>query len=67
VANDAVRHHIRKGQLHHLHSEMTLGRKLGMITLEDSLSQLVRRSLISENEAQIHASNLDELTSFLKE
>ncbi len=67
VANDAVRHHIRKGALHHLRTEMTLGRKLGMVTLEDSLSQLVRRSLISEDEAQIHASHLDELSSFLKE
>ena len=67
VANDAVRHHIRKGQLHHLHSEMTLGKKMGMVTLEDSLSQLVRRNLITENEAQIHASHLDELSSFLKE
>lgn len=67
VANDAVRHHIRKGQLHHLHSEMTLGKKMGMVTLEDSLSQLVRRGLITEDEAQIHASHLDELSSFLKE
>ncbi|MCI0443251.1 PilT/PilU family type 4a pilus ATPase [bacterium] len=66
VANDAVRHHIRKGALHHLHTEMTLGRKLGMRTLEDSLSQLVRGNLITEDEAQIHASHLDELTSFLK-
>lgn len=67
VANDAVRHHIRKGQLHHLHSEMTLGKKMGMTTLEDSLSKLVRKNLISEEEAQLHASHLDELTSFLKE
>lgn len=66
VANDAVRHHIRKGALHHLHTEMTLGRKMGMITLEDSLSQLVRGNLITEDEAQIHATHLDELASFLK-
>lgn len=67
VANDAVRNHIRKGALHHLHTEMTLGRKLGMITLEDSLAQLVRGNFITEDEAQIHASHLDELSSFLKE
>ena len=52
VANDAVRHHIRKGALHHLHTEMTLGRKLGMRTLEDSLSQLVRQNLISADEVK---------------
>jgi twitching motility protein PilT len=66
VANDAVRHHIRKGQLHHLHSEMTLGKKMGMTTLEDSLAQLVKRSLISEEEAQLHASHLEEFNSYLK-
>jgi twitching motility protein PilT len=66
VANDAVRHHIRKGQLHHLHSEMTLGKKMGMTTLEESLAQLVRRNLISEEEAQLHASHLEEFTSYLK-
>jgi len=46
---------------------MTLGRKLGMTTLEDSLSKLVRRDLISEQEAQLRASHPDELSSFLKE
>jgi twitching motility protein PilT len=65
VANDAVRNHLRKGTLHQLHSEMTLGRKLGMVTLEDSLAQLVRKDLISEEEARNHAMYPDELTSFL--
>jgi twitching motility protein PilT len=67
IATDAVRNHIRKGNLHHLRSEITLGRKLGMMTLEDSLAQLVRKDLISETEARIHALHLEELESFLKE
>ena len=67
IANDAVRNHIRKGALHHLHSEMTLGRKLGMITLEDSLAKLVRSGIVTEAEARAHAIHTDELTSFLKE
>jgi twitching motility protein PilT len=67
IANDAVRHHIRKGSLHQLHTEMTLGKKLGMTTLENSLAQLVRADLISEAEAKIHSLHLEELNAFLKE
>ena len=67
IGNDAVRHHIRKGTLHQLHSEMTLGRKMGMLTLEDSLSQLVRTGAISEEEAKIRAIHVDELHSYLRD
>ena len=67
IGNDAVRHHIRKGTLHQLHSEMTLGRKIGMLTLEDSLAQLVRAGFITESEAQNRAVHVDELTSYLKD
>lgn len=66
IANDAVRNHLRKGALHHLHSEMTLGKKIGMVTLEDSLAQLVLTDQITEAEARIHAAHPDELSSFLK-
>jgi twitching motility protein PilT len=67
IGNDAVRHHIRKGTLHQLHSEMTLGRKMGMLTLEDSLAQLVRAGFITESEAKNRAVHVDELTSYLKD
>ncbi len=67
IANDAVRNHLRKGTLHQLHSEMTLGRRIGMMTLEDSLARLVRADLISEADAKIHALHPDELASFLNE
>ena len=67
IGNDAVRHHIRKGTLHQLHTEMTLGRKIGMLTLEDSLAQLVRAGFITETEAKNRAVHVDELTSYLKD
>ncbi len=67
IANDAVRHHIRKGNLHQLHTEMTIGKRIGMTTLENSLAQLVRSDLITEAEARTHSLHLDEFTSFLKE
>lgn len=44
---------------------MTLGRKLGMMTLEDSLAQLDRNDHITESEARNHAMHPDELASFL--
>lgn len=66
IANDPVRNHIRKAALHHLHSEMTLGRKLGMMTLEDSLAQLVRADLITQELAELHATFPDELATYLK-
>ncbi len=67
IGNDAVRHHIRKGTLHQLHTEMTLGRKMGMLTLEDSLAQLVRAGSISEAEARDRAVHVEELISYLKD
>jgi twitching motility protein PilT len=67
IANDAVRHHIRKGSLHQLHTEMTLGKKIGMTTLENSLAQLVRSDLITEAEARTRSVHLEELSAFLKE
>ncbi|HSE42001.1 MAG TPA: PilT/PilU family type 4a pilus ATPase [Acidobacteriota bacterium] len=67
IANDAVRHHLRKGTLHHLHTEMTLGKKIGMTTLENSLAELVKSDLISEAEAKIHSLHLEELSALLKE
>jgi twitching motility protein PilT len=66
IANDPVRNHIRTGMLHHLHTEMTLGRRIGMMTLEDSLASLVKGGFISENEARNRATFPDELNSYLK-
>jgi twitching motility protein PilT len=61
LATDAIRAHIRKGQLHHLHNEMTLGRRLGMVTMEESLSTLVREGIVAETEARLRASHPDDL------
>lgn len=65
LATPAVRNHIRKEQLHNLYNEMVLGRRHGMITLEDSLARLVRSGLVDADEARIRASHPDELASIL--
>jgi twitching motility protein PilT len=61
LATDAVRAHIRRGQLHHLHNEITLGRRLGMVTMEESLAALVRDGAVSESEARLRASHPEDL------
>ena len=61
LATDAIRAHIRKGQLHHLHNEMTLGRRLGMVTMEESLGALVRDGTLAEAEARLRASHPEDL------
>jgi twitching motility protein PilT len=61
LATDAIRAHIRRGSFHQLHSELTLGRRLGMMTMEDSLAALVRNGSISEAEARLRASHPEDL------
>jgi twitching motility protein PilT len=61
LATDAIRAHIRRGSFHQLHSELTLGRRLGMMTMEDSLAALVRAGSISEAEARLRSSHPEDL------
>ena len=60
-----ARQHIRKNALQHLHQEMSLTRRQGSITMEDSLARLVRAGLISRAEAAVRAGHPDELESIL--
>jgi twitching motility protein PilT len=61
-----ARQHIRKNALQHLHQEMSLTRKQGSVTLEDSLGRLVRAGLITIADAKARAGHPDELESILK-
>ena len=64
--NQAVRNHIRNEKLQQLATEITLGRRQGMIALEESLAQLVREGLITADDARIRSSRPDELESLLR-
>lgn len=66
LANPAIRNHIRRDALQHLHSEITLGKRNGMVTFEDSLAALSAKGLISADEARLRASNPDEIDSLLR-
>ena len=64
--NNAVRNHIRNDKLQNLPTEITLGRRQGMVALEDSLAQLVRDGLITADEARVRSARPDELESMLR-
>jgi len=66
LANHAVRNHIRNEKLQNLITEITLGKRQGMISLEDSLATLVRKGYITVEDARIRAPRPDELESLLR-
>ena len=66
LANLPVRNHIRNDKLQNLTTEITLGKRQGMITMEDSLVRLVRQGLISVDDARVRSSRPDELESLLR-
>jgi twitching motility protein PilT len=65
VVGYGARQHIRRNALHHLHQEITITRKQGSFTLEESLARLVRGGLIERQEAMARAVHPDDLESAL--
>ena len=66
LANHAVRNHIRNEKLQNLATEITLGKRQGMISLEDSLAVLVRDGAITAEDARVRSSRPEELDSLLR-
>ena len=60
-----ARQHIRKNALQHMHQEMTITRKLGSCTLEESLAQLVKHGLVDRRDALARAAHLEEMEQLL--
>ncbi len=65
VATDAIRNLIRQGQDHQIRSQILISRAAGMITMEHSLAELVRRGQISREAALAHSFRQDELKGLL--
>jgi twitching motility protein PilT len=61
-----ARQHIRKNALQHLHQEITITRKQGSFTLEESLAQLVIQQELGREEAMTRALHPDDLEMLLK-
>jgi twitching motility protein PilT len=55
-----ARQHIRKNALQHLHQEITITRRNGSFTLEESLSRLVRDGQVEWREAQGRAVHIED-------
>ncbi len=60
-----ARQHVRKNALQHLHQEITITRKSGSFTLEESLTELVKRDLIDRKDALTRAVHPEEFERLL--
>jgi twitching motility protein PilT len=67
MATTAVRNLVRTGQDHQIRSHISTGRGEGMMTMDQSLAELVRTKRISRETAQAHCYHPDELRSHLSE
>jgi twitching motility protein PilT len=65
IATDAVRALIRKGDDHQLRSSLSVGKAEGMITMEQSLVELVRAGRIDRETAYAHCYRTDDLQRYL--
>jgi twitching motility protein PilT len=61
-----ARQHIRKNALQHLHQEITITKRNGSFTLEESLAQLVRRGLVTADEARTRTVHTEELEGLMR-
>lgn len=66
MATDAVRNLIRKGDDHQLHSQLTMGRNDGMMTMEQSLAELERSGRILRDTAFAHCFRPEDLRRYLQ-
>ena len=66
MATDAVRNLIRRGDDHQLRSQLTISRAEGMMTMEQSLAELVRTGRILRETAFAHCFRPEELRRVLE-
>lgn len=66
IVGYGARQHIRKNALQHLHQEITITRKQGSFTLEESLAQLVFQQDLLREEAMTRALHPEDLDTMLK-
>jgi len=65
TGNSAVKNLIREGKTYELHSVMQLSSAEGMHTLDQALAELVKRKLVSIDEAKMKSSHPDRLKKLL--
>jgi twitching motility protein PilT len=60
VVSYGARQHIRRNALQHLHQEITITRRHGSFTFEESLARLVKDGLVDWRDAHSRAAHIDE-------
>lgn len=65
IATDAIRALIRKGEDHQLRSQVSVGRAEGMMTMEQSLAELVRANRITRDTALAHCYRTDDFQRYM--
>ncbi len=66
IVGYGARQHIRKNSLQHLQQEITITRKQGSVTLEESLAQLVFQNDLAREDAMTRALHPEDLEVMLK-
>ena len=61
-----AKQHIRRNALQHMHQEITMTKKSGSFSLEESLSDLVAQGHIDRDDALLHALHPDDLEALLR-
>src|SRR5262249_18461202 len=67
VATHAIRNLIRRGEDHQIYTAIATGRAEGMITMEQSLAELVRAGRIGRDRALAHCFRPEDLRRYLHE
>ena len=65
IVSYGARQHIRKNALQHLNQEITITRRLGSFTFEESLARLVQNGTLERSDALLRAAHPDELELLL--
>ena len=66
IVSYGARQHIRKNALQHLNQEITITRKSGSFSFEESLARLVQHGSLDRQDAMLRAAHPDELDSLLR-
>jgi twitching motility protein PilT len=60
IVSYGARQHVRRNALQHLHQEITITRRNGSFTFEESLARLVKDGLVEWRDAHARAAHIDE-------
>ena len=67
IATPAIRNIIRKGSTQDIYSMVDLGSQYGMVSMDASLRDLVKKKIITKDTAMIYAANHPRLEKMLSE